>query len=69
MVERRIQGITIDHFPKTALAPMDIIFLAIRMPLDTTTTPPPATAIGAPNMAAIAPAWNPAAPLNPQHRD
>ena len=69
MVERRIQGITIDHFPKTALAPMDIKLLANRMPLDTTTTPPAATAIGAPNMAAIAPAWNPAAPLNPQHRD
>ena len=52
-----------------ALTPMDSIFFAILTPFDITTIPPAATATGAPNMAAIAPAWNPAAPLNPQHRD
>ena len=39
------------------------------MVFDITTTPPAATATGAPSMAAIAPAWNPADPLNPQHKD
>ena len=56
MVERGIQGITIDHFPEATLAPMDIIFLAIRNALIITTPPPAATAIGAPKIAAIAPA-------------
>ena len=39
---------------------------AILNPLSATTPPPIATAIGAPNKAAIGPAWNPAIPLNPQ---
>ena len=56
MVEREIQGITIAHFPEATLAPMDIIFLAIRIAFIITTTPPAATAIGAPKIAAIAPA-------------
>ena len=56
MVERGIQGITIDHFPEATLAPIRIIFLAIRIALIITTAPPAATAIGAPNIAAIAPA-------------
>ena len=56
MVERGIQGITVDHFPEATLAPMDIIFFAIRVPLIITTAPPAATAIGAPKIAAITPA-------------